>query len=155
MIKKRIFKTKLFSKLTNKYEITDCDLSKAVQEIQAGLYEADLGGNVYKKRVAIGNRGKSHGVRTIIATKLNQHWFFIFGFKKNERLNINNVELANLMREISNNSIEVSAKKEERSGYIKSNIIRNKPNITKMKGLGWNPIIDAKVGFTRTIRSMK
>lgn len=97
MIKKRIFKTKLFSKLTNKYEITDCDLSKAVQEIQAGLYEADLGGNVYKKRVAIGNRGKSHGVRTIIATKLNKHWFFIFGFKKNERLNINNVELANLM----------------------------------------------------------
>ena len=54
MIKKRIFKTKLFSKLTNKYEITDYDLSKAVQEIQAGLYEADLGGNVYKKRVAIG-----------------------------------------------------------------------------------------------------
>jgi len=50
MIKKRIFKTKLFSKLTNKYEITDCDLSKAVQEIQAGLYEADLGGNVYKKK---------------------------------------------------------------------------------------------------------
>jgi hypothetical protein len=49
MIKKRIFKTKLFSKLTNKYEITDYDLSKAVQEIQAGLYEADLGGNVYKK----------------------------------------------------------------------------------------------------------
>ena len=57
MIKKRIFKTKLFSKLTNKYEITDYDLSKAVQEIQAGLYEADLGVNVYKKRVAIGNRG--------------------------------------------------------------------------------------------------
>lgn len=97
MIKKRIFKTKLFSKLIRKYEITDSDLEKAVQEMECGLYEADLGGNVYKKRVAVGNRGKSHGARTIVATNFNKNWFFIFGFKKNERVNINNVELANLV----------------------------------------------------------
>ncbi len=64
--------------------------------MEQGLYEADLGGDVYNKRVAIGNRGKRQGARTIVATKLNKHWFFIFGFKKSERGNINNVELANL-----------------------------------------------------------
>jgi hypothetical protein len=67
-------------------------------EISKGLYDADLGCNVYKKRIAIGNRGKSHGVRTIVATKLSAHWFFMFGFEKNERANINNVELAYLQK---------------------------------------------------------
>ena len=67
-------------------------------EIAKGLYDADLGCNVFKKRIAIGNRGKSHGVRTIVATKLSTHWFFIFGFEKNERANINNVELAYLQK---------------------------------------------------------
>jgi hypothetical protein len=67
-------------------------------EISKGLYDADLGCNLFKKRIAIGNRGKSHGVRTIVATKLSSHWFFIFGFEKNERANINNVELAYLQK---------------------------------------------------------
>ena len=41
--------------------------------MECGLYEADLGGNVYKKRVAVGNRGKSHGARTIVATNFNKN----------------------------------------------------------------------------------
>ena len=83
--KKRIFKTKAFSKWFNKSDLSDTDLLVAVKEIEKGLYEADLGGNIYKKRVAIGNRGKSRGARTIVATKLSEHWFFIFAFTKNER----------------------------------------------------------------------
>jgi hypothetical protein len=98
MAKKRIFKTKAFSKWFNKSDLSDTDLLEAVKEIEKGLYEADLGGNVYKKRVAIGNRGKSRGARTIVATKLSKHWFFIFAFTKNERANINDVELANLQK---------------------------------------------------------
>ena len=54
MAKKRIFKTKAFSKWFNKSDLSDTDLLEAVKEIEKGLYEADLGGNVYKKRVAIG-----------------------------------------------------------------------------------------------------
>jgi hypothetical protein len=98
MGKKRIFKTKIFAKWLKSSELTDQDLVSAVMEISKGLYDADLGCNVFKKRIAIGNRGKSHGVRTIIATKLSTHWFFIFGFEKNERANINNVELAYLQK---------------------------------------------------------
>ena len=98
MGKKRIFKTKKFAKWLKSSELTDQDLVGAVMEIAKGLYDADLGCNVFKKRIAIGNRGKSHGVRTIVATKLSTHWFFIFGFEKNERANINNVELAYLQK---------------------------------------------------------
>ena len=98
MGKKRIFKTKIFAKWLKSSELTDRDLVGAVMEISKGLYDADLGCNVFKKRIAIGNRGKSHGVRTIVATKLSSHWFFIFGFEKNERANINNVELAYLQK---------------------------------------------------------
>lgn len=97
MIKKRVFKTKVFSRLISKKIIPDQDILKAVNEMENGLYDADLGGNVYKKRIAVGNRGKNHGARTIVATRFSKHWYFIFGFKKNERNNINNVELANLI----------------------------------------------------------
>lgn len=98
MAKKRIFRTKSFSKWLNKSELNDKDLLKAVKEMEKGLYEADLGGNVYKKRVAIGNRGKSQGARTIVATRLGTYWFFMFAFNKNERANINDSELAHLQK---------------------------------------------------------
>jgi hypothetical protein len=54
-----------------KTELTDQDLVDAVKEMQTGLIDADFGGNIYKKRIAIGNKGKRAGVRTIVATKKN------------------------------------------------------------------------------------
>ena len=96
MLKNRIFKTRIFSQWLNKSKLTDVNLLSAIDEMEKGLYEASLGGHVYKKRIAIGNRGKSHGARTILATKFGHLWFFIFGFEKNQRTNINNAELAHL-----------------------------------------------------------
>jgi hypothetical protein len=93
MIKKRILKTKIFSKWLKKSDFSDQDILTAVGDMEQGLY-ADLGGNVYKKPVAIGNRGRSQGARNIVATKLGSHWFFLYGFEKNVRANINNVKLA-------------------------------------------------------------
>ncbi len=61
-----------------------------------GLVDADLGGRVYKKRVALPGRGKSGGARTILGTNLGDRWFFLFGFQKNERANIDARELAAL-----------------------------------------------------------
>ena len=69
-------------------KLKDEVLRKAVQEIEEGLYEANLGGSVYKKRISIGNRGKSSGSRTLVAFKLNNKAFFIYGFAKNKRSNI-------------------------------------------------------------------
>jgi hypothetical protein len=42
-------------------------LCAAVEEIASGLIEADLGGHVLKKRVALAGRGKSGGARVLIA----------------------------------------------------------------------------------------
>jgi hypothetical protein len=60
-----------------------------------GLIDANLGGHVVKKRVALPGRGKSGGARTLVATKLGDRWYFLFGFGfgKNERANIDKHEL--------------------------------------------------------------
>ena len=60
----RIFKNKAFSKWAAKEGLQDHALSSAVNEMQNGLVDADLGGNVFKKRVALGSQGKSGGVRS-------------------------------------------------------------------------------------------
>ncbi|OQY43561.1 MAG: hypothetical protein B6247_31500 [Candidatus Parabeggiatoa sp. nov. 2] len=52
-----------------------------------------LGGHVYKKRVGIKGRGKSGGVRTLIAFQLEERAFFMYGFAKNKRDNIEDNEL--------------------------------------------------------------
>jgi hypothetical protein len=69
-----------------------------VAEIAAGLVDANLGGNIYKKRVPRSGRGKSGGARVLVATRLVGRWFFLFGFAKNERSTIDEQELTALQR---------------------------------------------------------
>ncbi len=73
--------------------LADADLLSAVVEISQGLVDADLGGHVLKKRIALPGQGKRGGARTIVATKMAGRWFFIYGFNKNERANIRQDEL--------------------------------------------------------------
>ena len=58
-----------------------------------GLVDADLGGHVVKKRIALPGRGKRGGARTIVATRMTDRWFFLFGFSKNERSDIDKDEM--------------------------------------------------------------
>ena len=76
-----------------KTELTNPALCKAVAEMADGLIDADLGGDVLKKRVAMPGRGKSGGVRTLVATQRGTRWFFVFGFEKSDRANISDLEL--------------------------------------------------------------
>ncbi|MEY4713185.1 MAG: hypothetical protein RIS88_2635 [Pseudomonadota bacterium] len=76
-----------------KTTLVDTALCEAVREMVAGLIDADLGGDVVKKRVALPGRGKSGGVRTLVATRKASRWFFVFGFEKNERANVTANEL--------------------------------------------------------------
>lgn len=46
-----------------------------------------------KKRVGPAGRGKRGGTRTLVATNKGNRWFFVFGFEKNERDNIDDNEL--------------------------------------------------------------
>lgn len=96
MTKKSAFKTKIFAKWMRKTSLKDQDLLFAITEMEAGLIDADLGGNVYKKRIALAGMGKSAGARTLVAGKFSRKWFFLFGFAKNEKDNINDDELVHL-----------------------------------------------------------
>lgn len=55
---KRIFKTRYFSRWMRKTELTDHMLCKAVEEMMQGLIDADLGGKIVKKRVALAGQNR-------------------------------------------------------------------------------------------------
>jgi len=90
---RRVFKTRHFSRWMCKTELTDSALCTAVYEMENGLIDADLGGGLVKKRVALPGRGKSSSTRTLVATNKGNRWFFVFGFEKNERANVSAKEL--------------------------------------------------------------
>jgi hypothetical protein len=79
---RRIFKTRHFSQWLKKTELSDNLLLKAVDEMENGLIDANLGSNVFKKRIALPKRGKSRSVRTIIATNKNNRWFLSLATRK-------------------------------------------------------------------------
>lgn len=89
----RIFKTRHFQRWMNKAGLSDEMLVVAVLEMVAGLVDADLGGGVLKKRIALSGRGKRGSVRTLIATRRADRWIFVFGFEKNQRSNVSAEEL--------------------------------------------------------------
>lgn len=55
---KKILITKSFERWLRKSDIAEEALSNAVHEMEAGLIDADLGGGVFKKRVAVAGRGR-------------------------------------------------------------------------------------------------
>jgi hypothetical protein len=83
-----VYKTRWFDRWARKQGLEDLRLCAAVREMVAGLYDADLGGGLVKKRIARPGKGKSGGFRTLIATNKGDRWIFVYGFPKNERSNI-------------------------------------------------------------------
>jgi hypothetical protein len=69
----RVFRTRTFTRWLRKAALTDTALLIAVSEMQQGLIDADLGGHLVKKRVALPGQGKRGGARTIVATKRGAH----------------------------------------------------------------------------------
>ena len=89
----RIFKTRWFHRWARKESLSDEALIIAVKEMEQGLIDVDLGGNVYKKRVALPGRGKSGSERIILAYRVEDKAFYVYGFAKNKRANIDDEEL--------------------------------------------------------------
>ena len=84
----RILKRKDFARWQANEKLPDVALCWAVEEMQSGLIDADLGGHLYKKRVARPGGGKSGGYRTLVAARVGDCYVFLHGFSKSDKANI-------------------------------------------------------------------
>lgn len=106
--------TKHFAKWASKQNLAESDLSKALDEVQEGIVEANLGGYLYKKRIRFQGQGKSGSGRTIICYKKNDKSIFIHGFSKNEKSNLSAKELvalkefAKILLDLSDSDLEIA-----------------------------------------------
>ena len=89
----RLFKNKWFTRYARQVGTDDAALCQAVREASQGTIDADLGGGVIKQRIARPGSGKSGGFRSIVLFKVGALAFFVYGFAKSERSNIEADEL--------------------------------------------------------------
>ena len=83
MSAKRVFKLKTFGRWARKL-VSEKALCTAAREIGMGIFEADLGGGICKKRIAIAGQGKSGSIRTLVVKKHQSALFFLVGREKND-----------------------------------------------------------------------
>lgn len=91
-----IYLTKTFQAFAAGERIRDAAIIKAAREMQNQLYDANLGGCAYKKRIARPGGGKRNGYCVPIAFCDENRLFFMRGFAKSERENISTDELQGL-----------------------------------------------------------
>lgn len=84
----KVLKRKDFARWQAGETLPDAVLCKAVHEMEAGLIDADLGGYLYKKRVARPGAGKSGGYRTLLSARIGSRYVFLHGFPKSDKVNI-------------------------------------------------------------------
>jgi hypothetical protein len=89
----RVFKYTGFSRFANKESIADNELLEIVDQLEGDQADANLGGDVYKVRVARRGEGKSGGHRVIVYFKNEFRTFFAYGFSKPDKDNISEKEL--------------------------------------------------------------
>ena len=89
----RIFKNTWFTRFAGKEGITDGELREMVNELETRQADADLGGGVYKMRVARPGESKAGGYRVIVFFRSEERAFFVYGFAKSDRGNIDQGEL--------------------------------------------------------------
>ena len=85
--------TKWFKKWAKNVNLSNQTLVRAIKNLETGLSAPGLGNHLYKVRIKREHSGKSSGFRTIIVYKENDRAIFLYGFGKNEKDNIDKVEL--------------------------------------------------------------
>jgi hypothetical protein len=85
----RVFGNKPFMRFARKFGVSDQDLWDAAQRDP----DADLGGGVFKFRLAREGEGTSGGARSIEAMSRGQRIVMMFGFEKKNLSNIDAKEL--------------------------------------------------------------
>ena len=92
----RIFQNHPFAQFARKNRIPLAAICKAARELSSGLIHANLGGGVYKQRIARPGEGKSGGFRTIVAFQAGRFTCFLYGFAKKDFVNVDRRDLADL-----------------------------------------------------------
>ena len=85
-------------RFVRRHSIEDTDLRDAICRVTKGLIDADLGGGVIKQRIARPNQGKSGGYRSIILFRRGNNAFFVYGFSKSSRHNLQRDEVTGFRR---------------------------------------------------------
>lgn len=117
----RIFKNAWFFRFARREKIKDAVLKEAIARAERGLIDAELGGGVIKQRLARPGQGRSGGYRSIIIFQKGQRAFFVYGFAKSDRENIEPDETAAFKKSakaffaLSDKQIEILIKDEELS----------------------------------------
>jgi hypothetical protein len=85
----RVFASKPFMRFARRFGIGDEEILDTV----SGPYDADLGGGVFKYRLARSGESSSGGARALIAVKVGKRAVLMFGFEKKDMANIKPDEL--------------------------------------------------------------
>jgi hypothetical protein len=89
----RIFRNKTFSRYARKEDITDDELRAIIPQLEENNPDANLGGDVYKMRIARPGEGKSGGYRVLVYFRIGERTFFVHGFAKSDLPNIKGKQL--------------------------------------------------------------
>lgn len=76
---RRVLETRAFFRWRT---LADSVICLAAREIEAGRFEADLGGGVVKRRIAYPGRGKRGGARVLVAHRSRYRVVFLAGRDK-------------------------------------------------------------------------
>lgn len=90
--------TRAFARFARRERVPGAALAEAIARIGEGGIDADLGGGLFKQRVARPGRGRSGGWRTIIVYRAGDRAVFVHGFAKSAKSNLSPKELAELKR---------------------------------------------------------
>lgn len=91
-------KTKWFSKWAKKHDVSNGHLLEVIENMKQNLSSVNLGGGLFKVRVASLDGGKSSGFRTIIVYRENDRSVIVYGFTKKEKDSLDKSELRNFKK---------------------------------------------------------
>lgn len=110
--KLKVFMNSWFERFAKKERLDQSALWAAVRRAEEGSIDANLGGQVIKQRVARAGEGKSGGYRTVILYRKGHRAFFVYGFSKSGRANLEDDEerafkkMANHVLNLSDSQVE-------------------------------------------------
>lgn len=95
----KAYKLKSFIRFARHERIADQSLRDALADVIEGRAVVNLGGNVYKVRVARQDAGKRGGYRVLLCLQFGDRAFFLMGFAKSSLENISQTDLVALKRQ--------------------------------------------------------